>query len=79
MLVLFHDTKDHIQQETDGLAQTDLRDYLQAPLRIEKDLGKPSVGRVITTPKPDHLSESSSDHNRKRWLCGEGCLLGILP
>lgn len=56
----------------------DLRDYLQGALRIEKCLGKPSVGRVIITPKPDHLNERNSDQNRKGWLYGEGCLSGAL-
>ena len=55
--------KDHVQQETDGFAQTEskrLKGLFTRTPRTEKYFGKPSARRVITTPKTDHVNERNT-------------------
>ena len=60
---MLHGSKDHVQQETDGFAQTEskrLKELFTRTPRTEEDFGKPSVRRVITTPKTDHVNERNT-------------------
>ena len=60
---LFHGIKDHVQQETDDFAQTEskrLKGLFTRTPRTEKDFGKPSMRRAITTPKTDDVNERNT-------------------